>query len=201
MLYEGNSYAIGVNKLSPLNVEHLDRITTDPNLEWIDSVIGSISGIDDVSRMDNDLRKSRNTWIKDKRLTDTLWFIVNEYNKRYLNLKLVANEDIQYSEYCTGGFYDWHVDQFNVPSFYTDNKIPLVRKISLSLFLNDPDEYEGGELDVEIGGPRQDPRYATYKLEKGSVVIFQSNVWHRVRPVTSGKRKSLVVWFAGPPYT
>ena len=76
----------------------------------------------------------------------------------------------------------------------------LIRKISITIFLNDPDEYGGGELDIETRGPKEKMRYDTFKLHKGSIVIFPSNKWHRVRPVTSGVRKSLVTWFSGPPF-
>ena len=74
-----------------------------------------------------------------------------------------------------------------------------IRKVSMSLLMND--EFEGGELDIEIYKPGTEPRYDTIKLPKGSAVFFQSDRWHRVRPVTKGIRKSLVAWFYGPPYT
>ena len=88
--------------------------------------------------------------------------------------------------------YDWHVDQHPKP--VRGN----VRKISMTLFLND--DYEGGEFDLEIYRPDADPRYKTFKLKPGSAIFFQGDQWHRVRPVTSGIRKSLVAWFYGPPY-
>ena len=50
-------------------------------------------------------------------------------------------------------------------------------------------------------GPTDSPRYHSFKLPKRSIVLFQSDLWHRVRPITSGVRKTLVVWFIGPPYT
>ncbi len=68
----------------------------------------------------------------------------------------------------------------------------------MSLFLND--DYEGGEFDLELYKPETDPRYKTFKLSPWSAVFFQGDYWHRVRPVTSGLRKSLVAWFYGPPY-
>ena len=37
-------------------------------------------------------------------------------------------------------------------------------------------------------------------LPKGSIVVFPSHVWHRVKPVTSGTRYSLVVWSIGDPF-
>jgi len=75
----------------------------------------------------------------------------------------------------------------------------LVRKISMTMFLND--QYEGGEFDLEIYKPETDPRYATFKLKSGSAIFFQSDQWHRVRPIISGTRESLVAWFYGPPYS
>ena len=48
--------------------------------------------------------------------------------------------------------------------------------------------------------PDWESRYVTLKLPKKSIVIFPSNKWHRVRPVTSGIRKALVLWFQGPPF-
>ena len=70
----------------------------------------------------------------------------------------------------------------------------------MTLFMNNPDEYEGGEFDLEYSHPESKPRYKTFKLKKGSAIFFQSDVWHRVRPVSSGMRKSLVAWYSGPPF-
>ena len=197
MLY---SYTIASNKLSSKDFKYVDKATNHPHLEWRESTVSDQNNTS--SELDTNIRKSKNTWIFDKKIIHMLAPMVHGYNHHCLNVEILGHEPVQCSEYYNGGYYDWHVDQLTTPIFLNpEDKIPTVRKISLSLFLNDPDEYEGGELDVEIGGPKQDPRYATYKLEKGSVVIFQSNVWHRVRPVTSGKRRSIVVWFYGAPYT
>ena len=70
----------------------------------------------------------------------------------------------------------------------------------MTIWLSDPDEYEGGEFDIESEGPYADLRYDTLKLPKGSIIIFPSSFWHRVRPVISGVRKSLVIWFQGPSF-
>ena len=75
-----------------------------------------------------------------------------------------------------------------------------MRKLSTTIWLNEPDEYEGGEFDIEVRGPHDESRYDSLKLPKGSIVVFPSNKWHRVRPVTSGVRKSLVTWFRGCPF-
>jgi PKHD-type hydroxylase len=68
--------------------------------------------------------------------------------------------------------------------------------ISFTIFLND--DYEGGEFDLEIYGPAAEPRYVEIKKQpKTNCVIFHSDMWHRVRPVTKGVRKSLVGWVLG----
>ena len=98
-------------------------------------------------------------------------------------------EAFQYTVYDgeEGGHYNWHVDMGR------ENVEP--RKISLSLQLTDPLDYEGCNLVLEAGdGP--------YVAERGrgTVVAFPSYVLHRVTPIESGTRKSLVVWVAGPEF-
>ena len=104
-----------------------------------------------------------------------------------------GSDALQYGIYSDGGYYDWHVD-------IIDDSIKFPRKLSMTIWLNDPDEYEGGEFDIEVEGPRKDLRYDSIKLPKGSIVVFPSSMWHRVRPVTCGVRKSLVTWFRGAPF-
>ena len=65
-----------------------------------------------------------------------------------------------------------------------------------SLLLND--DFEGGELQLECGSPVQEERHQTVKLAKGDIIFFPSFHWHRVLPVTSGERHSLVGWVCGP---
>ena len=70
---------------------------------------------------------------------------------------------------------------------------PPVRKISMTLLLNDPAEFKGGEL--ELMGPGK-----TTVLKQGHAICFASFLNHRVQPVTQGVRQSLVVWFGGKPF-
>ena len=145
----------------------------------------------------SDIRKSRIAWIDDLYLREQLFHSVNLYNKQEWNYNIDGLDAVQYGIYPVGGKYDWHRDDEMDPPILNNKK--LMRKLSMTIWLNDPNEYEGGELDIEIQGPRADQRYETLKLSKGSIVIFKSDKWHRVRPVTSGVRKSLVTWFRGPP--
>ena len=98
-------------------------------------------------------------------------------------------EAIQYTVYVDseGGHYDWHVD--------LGARNVEFRKISLSLQLSDPAQYEGCDLVLQAGnGPESVER------ARGTLIAFPSYVLHRVTPIESGTRKSLVIWIGGPPY-
>ena len=60
--------------------------------------------------------------------------------------------------------------------------------------MTDPEEYEGGELQL------LNPHVVSIERKKGMVVVFSSFVLHRVTPVLSGKRQSLVAWLSGPNF-
>ena len=115
---------------------------------------------------------------------------VLELNNRLYQYDLYGLvENFQYTVYhgSEGGHYGWHVDTGRM------NREP--RKISLTLQLSEPSAYEGGDLVLEAGsGP-----YRAIKA-RGALVAFPSYVMHRVTPVTSGTRKSLVAWVAGPKF-
>ena len=108
-----------------------------------------------------------------------------------------ANEDFQFdltgmveplmgASYGAGDHFDTHVD--NGP------EVASLRKLSLSLVLTPPHRYEGGEL-VFAAAPHE-----AWKPEAGSAVVFPSYLAHRVQPVVSGRRISLVAFAAGPSF-
>ena len=100
----------------------------------------------------------------------------------------------QYSEYSKGDFYNWHIDM-GVDAI----PVPPVRKISLSLLLNDPKEFEGGELEIFSRAGDTNDNFV-FKLKQGQPLFFASFHVHRVKPIISGNRKSLVMWFGGTPF-
>ena len=96
-------------------------------------------------------------------------------------------EPLQLAEYGEGDFFDWHLD------FGTGAS--SIRKLSLTIQLSDPSEYEGGDLEFQINNKAvKAPR------TQGTVVVFPSFIMHRVTKITKGKRRSIVGWVAGPPY-
>ncbi len=89
-----------------------------------------------------------------------------------------------YVRYTQGMQYGYHVDDPIMgegPRFRSD--------VSSTLFLNNPDEYEGGELQVSTPFGEQ-----SVKLPAGSAVIYPSSSLHQVTEVTSGERMAMVMW-------
>ena len=99
-----------------------------------------------------------------------------------------AIETIQFTRYTEGQFYDWHIDSHSVWLNYE-------RKISGVVFLDDPDSYEGGELEIIVDGSPD--RSIKIKPNKGEIAFFASWMPHRALPVTKGTRRTLVFWVQG----
>jgi PKHD-type hydroxylase len=81
------------------------------------------------------------------------------------------------------------------------NMIGKIRKISVTISLNDPSEYDGGNLEFDLGPHRPDRYHTCTEIRpKGSIIVFPSHVHHQVTPVTRGTRYSLVCWSLGAPF-
>jgi PKHD-type hydroxylase len=85
------------------------------------------------------------------------------------------------SRYGPGKQYGTHVDDALMGGMRTD--------VSFTLFLSDPDSYEGGELVIETSAGEQ-----PFKLPAGSMIVYPSTTLHRVAPVEKGVRLAAVGW-------
>src|SRR5262245_28633 len=92
-----------------------------------------------------------------------------------------AIADLLLSRYQPGHSYGLHVDNPIMNSLRTD--------VSFTLFLSDPDAYDGGEL--VIGTPLGED---AIKLDAGSLFAYPSTALHRVNEVTRGERLAAVGW-------
>ena len=92
---------------------------------------------------------------------------------------------ILFSRYDEGMSYDTHVDNALMKS----NGSFCRSDVSFTLFLNSPQDYEGGYLTIE--GVQEEQNY---KLEAGSAIFYPSTTLHRVDPVTEGTRLVVVGW-------
>ncbi|MDO3721282.1 Fe2+-dependent dioxygenase [Marinobacter sp. chi1] len=92
---------------------------------------------------------------------------------------------ILFSRYRDGMTYGNHVDDpvmgRGAGRIRTD--------VSFTLFLDDPETYDGGELVTETSAGEQ-----SYKLPAGSAVVYPSSTLHRVAPVTQGQRRVAIGW-------
>ena len=191
----------GINTIDDNNWKIIEeKIINNSNLNWEDSCIGEVDKNSIISIPDSSVRSSKVSFFNYDEEIDNLFVkMISDYNRLYSgwNYDIEGIEDIQVTRYSKGDFYDWHVDASSW-NIVRDGR-ECNRKISVTVFLNDPEEYEGGEFDLEIHSPKKNVRYESFKLSKGSIIVFPSDKWHRVRPVISGVRKSLVIWFSGPP--
>ena len=91
---------------------------------------------------------------------------------------------IMFSRYEPGMEYGTHVD-----NAVMSGRPPVRSDVSLTLFLSEPDTYDGGELTIQtLTGDEQ------IKLPAGAIVTYPSSTLHRVAPVTRGVRVAAVTW-------
>ena len=161
---------------------------------------------------DKNKRNSENAWINTNHwIAGFLWHYVNKANRENFlyDLTNIDGENLQYTKYSEGQNYNWHNDaglatQFKPTAVGNDNEkltqdyVPQmtehVRKLSFSLQLSDPDDYEGGNVQFiddenrSFMAPRQ----------RGAIILFDSRTRHRVLKVKKGVRRSIVGWVLGP---
>jgi PKHD-type hydroxylase len=76
-----------------------------------------------------------------------------------------------------------------------------IRKLSVTISLSDPKDYDGGNLKFDLGPHREDRYHECVEIRpRGSIIVFPSHVYHQVTPVTRGTRYSLVAWNLGYPF-
>lgn len=91
-----------------------------------------------------------------------------------------------FSRYEEGDAYGLHADE---PFMAADGGGTLRTDLSFTLFLSDPESYDGGEL-VIVGADGE----RSVKAEAGTVVVYETGRLHRVEPVTRGERLAAVGW-------
>lgn len=146
-------------------------------------------GSANARREDLDKRKSlvqpiatgENDWIYTKLGMTCIMINIQKYKFDLLGF----HSHLQLTDYSKDGFFSWHMD--------TGNNYTSTRKLSITVQLSDPEEYEGGELQFHRGN-----EIVSISKKKGTAIIFPSFVLHCVQPITSGRRMSIVGWIAGP---
>ncbi len=150
-----------------------------------------LTGTEETS-FDHSLRKSSINFINPEPSVNWIFerlalAAIEENNRRFQFEILGLNEGLQLARYDRSDEFNWHMD-FGVG-------LASQRKLSMSVQLSEPDEYEGGDLQFMIN----DQAHNAIR-NPGTLIIFPSYVMHRVTPITSGTRMSLVGWVNGMPF-
>lgn len=167
---------------------------------------GSVIGYDSKSSEDYNIRDSSIYFIDDDEIDKFNDYVADrmfDINKNIYDLDISCYMVPQYTVYGDKQHFNWHPDgPFGVMDRRGLNCIPKDlswRKLSMSIALNDESEYEGGDLQIiNMSGNPSCNAINSIRLGKGSAVVFPAFCTHRVSPVTSGVRKTLVYWFCGP---
>ncbi|MGY0556332.1 Fe2+-dependent dioxygenase [Lysobacter sp. A421] len=97
----------------------------------------------------------------------------------------------RFNRYEGGGQYGFHVDGAVMTPAAPPGQLAATLRtdVSCSLFLCEPDEYEGGELVIhDTYGEHE------VKLPAGDLIIYPSSSLHKVQPVTRGARLAAFFW-------
>jgi len=147
-------------------------------------------------------RNSKVVWLDERWIYDKIQPFVHRANRNAgWNFEWDWSEPAQFTQYKKGMHYNWHRD-----SAATGTVIGKIRKLTSVLVLSNPREYKGGELEFQFQA--EDPQFnkgrkikiANEVAPKGSIIVFPSFVWHRVKPVTKGVRYSMPTWHLGWPF-
>jgi len=146
-----------------------------------------------AGKYDTKKRITTINWIPFKAMPDMYRIIertMKQVNGNHFGYEgMTITEPAQFTEYPKGGFYDWHMDAEVHCQFE-----PPVRKISMTILLSPDNEFEGGDLEFMTEGNKPP------QLLQGQAIFFCSLLRHRVNKIKKGVRRSLVMWFGGPPF-
>ena len=163
--------------LPPEMCDYIEKFVKEPNMEWIDGILSLRTGVSDIK--DNDYgSKTKKVFegYHEESKNIILNFLNNDLEFQYLTCPKIYSAPI-FSKIIKDGYYKCHLDN------------EFMGHYSTTLFLNDPSEYEGGELQLLI-----DDELINYKLQKGWGVTYSTGTPHQVKKVTSGKRYACVLW-------
>jgi PKHD-type hydroxylase len=171
--------------------------------ESLDKMQGS------TSDKKNDVRDSQVSWISQQESTQWLFDKITAVARQanhlaHWNFALTRFESLQYTCYDKSGFYTWHPDMGKKP-LESGVNANLCRKLTFVLQLSKTGAFTGGDFQLEcVTHSPEDVNSRintiTQLREYGAILIFPAWLWHRVTPITSGFRQSLVGWFNGPPF-
>jgi len=196
MPYSVQRYVRELNQFCVVNdaftQDEVDKIVGLEDLQRFQR--GGVGGGGGAGSVNKKVRDSEVMWLMHEPNSDWLFqkfaHLTSMVNTDHFMYDIDGFENFQYTVYKAKNkqHYDWHIDAGN-------SYIKFERKISASILLTDPEDYEGGEFQCVLHGSVDEPM--TIKPKRGDAIFFASWMPHRVTPVTKGTRKSLVCWVMG----
>ena len=162
--------------------------------------------------LNKEKRNSQNAWIPTTHwVAGFVWHYIQRANRENFlyDIRNIDGESMQFTKYGEGQFYGWHNDaglsnyykpvtvgnqEEGLEKDFIKENTEMIRKLSFTIQLSDPDDYEGGNVILlsEEGNKYVAPR------KKGTIILFDSRTQHCVNKVKKGVRKSIVGWVVGP---
>jgi PKHD-type hydroxylase len=169
--------------------EEIERITfLEAHMDFQSGAVGSGGG----KPARKEVRDSDIGWLHPDNNTNWIFErfsgVISRANYDHFMYDIEGLEALQYTKYGLNQHYTWHWDL----AFGWEN---YQRKISVVMLLDDPEDYEGGEFEICNNGNLDDIK--SLKPKKGDIILFASWMPHRVKPVLSGRRRSIVSWVMG----
>lgn len=146
------------------------------NYEWLDGIrTTTFIPSEDSTEHGNSIKKNFESF--DQNLDSLIMVKLNNDAQFHYNTVAKTSSQVILSKTTPGGYYRAHTDLASLGDYST------------TVFLQDPDEYEGGELALLIDGV-----VVKYKLPYGHAITYPRGTSHEVCEVTSGIRYAGVLW-------
>ncbi len=188
MEYHNIAHAAGYYPLA-IPEELIDLIVAEVNNLEFEEFQEATIGPTGNEVIQTQVRNSKTAWwYEDHWVTSIFAHYFNKANRDLWEYDLTYLKGIQITKYNEGDKYDWHCD------YGAEPVAEHTRKLSATVLITDPSEFEGGDLElIDYHG-----NTITMEKTKGTMIIFDSRIPHRVTPITKGTRISLVAWMLGP---
>jgi PKHD-type hydroxylase len=180
-LTQPNTYLVVQGLLTLGEIDMIDRLMQSARFED-----GAITATEAAKAVKNNLQMPKAGSIEKQQIDGIVLQAI--YQSPLIQTAIMPSRILPpiISKYEPGMHYGFHVDS----PLMADQQVGAIRTdVGMTLFLSDPDTYEGGELSIYTSSGEE-----KYKLAKGDAIIYPTTQIHGVLPVTKGIRLAAVTW-------
>jgi len=183
---QNNNFKFVVHRENFLSVSQCQKLMR--YLETGEATDSELAGNYKDNLVNKEVRNNKEVIINNEKLNNKLKMVFELSNQSIWKYNIQELERVRILKYENGGKYKWHTD--------CGAKETSTRKLTAIVQLSDETKYEGGNLEFGITDKSGKNNYTAPRTQ-GSVIIFPSFLSHRVTPIISGKRYSLITWMNG----